>query len=413
MPKTLVSPCREIQASEQAASLDVLDSRFGFTPTPKLEVFLRGGHETPFVVVDLDVVAERYAALREALPIADVYYAVKANPAPEILRLLVSRGSSFDVASLAEIDMCLAAGATPGQLSYGNTIKKQRHIRAAYDKGVRLFAFDSDDELRKLMAETPGATLFCRILCNGDGADWPLSRKFGCELSEARRLLILAAEAGFEVGVSFHVGSQQRHLAAWDAALEDVAELALELALAGVALSLVNIGGGFPGRYTEETPEIGDYGTAILAALHRHQVPVHGRMTGASFPRIIAEPGRYMVADAGVLQTEVVLVSRKSEFDERRWVYLDVGKFGGLAETMDEAIRYRVRTAHDGQADGPVTLAGPTCDSADVLYEKTDYRLPLALDAGDRVEILSAGAYTTTYSAVGFNGFPPLRSFCV
>jgi ornithine decarboxylase len=125
------------------------------------------------------------------------------------------------------------------------------------------------------------------------------------------------------------------------------------------------------------------------------------------------EPGRYMVADAGVLRSEVVLVSRRSPEDEERWVYLDCGKFHGLAETMDEAIRYRLRTPHDGGPTGPVALAGPTCDSADVLYEKNAYHLPLALAEGDMVDILSTGAYTTTYSSVGFNGFPPLAEYCV
>ena len=114
-----------------------------------------------------------------------------------------------------------------------------------------------------------------------------------------------------------------------------------------------------------------------------------------------------------MIQAEVVLVSRKGGSDQRRWVYLDVGKFHGLAETMDEAIKYRLTTPHDGEATSPVVLAGPTCDSADILYEKADYRLPTALKAGDKVCILATGAYTTTYSAVAFNGFPPLASVCI
>ncbi len=126
---------------------------------------------------------------------------------------------------------------------------------------------------------------------------------------------------------------------------------------------------------------------------------------------MIAEPGRYLVADAGVMQTEVVLVARKAAYDEQRWVYLDVGMFGGLAETMGEAIRYRLRTPHDGGSTGPVVLAGPTCDSADILYQHYSYQLPLALEPGDRVDVLSAGAYTTTYSTVGFNGFAPLAAY--
>ena len=149
-------------------------------------------------------------------------------------------------------------------------------------------------------------------------------------------------------------------------------------------------------------PPIEAYGDAITLALQRR--------LGPDLPFVIAEPGRYLVADAGVLQTEVVLVARKSDYDEQRWVYLDVGMFGGLAEAMGEAIRYRMRTPHDGTECGPVVIAGPTCDSADILYQRHSYHLPLALQDGDRVDIVAAGAYTTTYSTVGFNGFAPLAA---
>ena len=146
-------------------------------------------------------------------------------------------------------------------------------------------------------------------------------------------------------------------------------------------------------------------GDAIRAALARH-------FAGETITTLV-EPGRGLVGDAGVIRAEVVLVSRKDDADETRWVYLDIGKFSGLAETMDEAIKYRFETPHDGAADGPVVLAGPSCDSADILYEHAGYRLPLALEVGDTVVILATGAYTTTYASVGFNGFPPLATVCV
>lgn len=389
-------------------------------PTRKLEAFLRANEqmnvlETPFVVVDLDVVAQRYDSLRAALPVADVFYAVKANPAPEILSLLVARGAHFDVASPAEIEMCLHAGASPSSISFGNTIKKARHIADAYGKGVRLFAFDAEDELRKLITHAPDATVFCRVLSDGEGADWPLSRKFGCEPEEALRLLRIAAAADMATGMSFHVGSQQRDLSAWDRSLAIVEHVASALATDGHYLSLVNLGGGFPGIYQDNMAPIEEYGEAINTAIADRL----GSIFADNMPRFLAEPGRYLVADAGVLRTEVVLVSRKHELDFKRWVYLDCGKFGGLAETMDEAIRYRLRTRYsqgpgvEFVPSGPVTIAGPTCDSADVLYDKSDYELPLALEAGDHVDFLSAGAYTTTYSAVAFNGFAPLAQVCI
>jgi ornithine decarboxylase len=373
-------------------------------PTARIEEFLASSDlPTPFVVVDLDVVVERYRQLAEALPMAEIFYAIKANPAPEILELLVRLGSSFDVASPAEVDMCLAAGADPARISYGNTVKKRRDIEYAYDHGVRLFAFDCDAELDKLVELAPEATLFCRVTTDGGGADWPLSRKFGCGPEMAMHLLVRAAEKGHAVGVSFHVGSQQRDPSAWDAALATVSDVFEQLRARDITPSLVNLGGGFPGHYVNEVPALETYGAVIRTAM--------AERLGDTPLRVLAEPGRYLLADAGVLQTEVVLVSRRSLDDDARWVYLDCGVYTGLTEALGESIKFRFRTPHDGGPTGPVCLAGPTCDSADILYEHADYQLPLALEAGDRVEVLSTGAYTTTYSTVGFNGFPALRDY--
>ncbi len=380
--------------------------------TAKIDAFLaQTDAATPFVVIDVDMVAERYEQLTEALPSARVYYAVKANPALPILERLNVLGSAFDVASPAEIDMCLAAGADPVHISYGNTIKKSRDIAYAAAKGVRRYTVDCIEELRKV-AELggEGASVCVRLRHDCGGADWPLSRKFGCDPTEVENLLVLATEMGMECGVSFHVGSQQRDLEAWNESLEIVALLMARSRRRGAEPTFVNLGGGFPGTYREGAPGIDAYGHAVRTALATWFPDSVG--PDATF-EVMVEPGRYMVADAGVLRAEVVLVSRRSPLDTERWVYLDCGKFHGLAETMDEAIRYRLRTPHDGTATGPVAIAGPTCDSADVLYEKSSYELPLALVEGDMVDILSAGAYTTTYSSVGFNGFAPLQEHFV
>ena len=372
----------------------------------KIETFLAERRpQTPCLVVDLDVVADNYRRLRSAVPRAGIYYAIKANPAPEILQLLAKLGSSFDTASVNEIDMALAAGAMADRLSYGNTIKKKADIEAAFKHGVRLYAFDSDGELGKIAEAAPGSRVFCRILTSGANADWPLSRKFGCDVEMARKLLLEAAKRGVAPhGVSFHVGSQQRDPAQWDAAVAEAAWLFRECEEKGVALSMLNIGGGFPTRYRKSLPAMQAYGAAIEDSLHRH--------FGNRIPDVIVEPGRQMVGSAGVIQTEVVLISKKSEADKKRWVYLDIGKFGGLAETMDEAIQYPIVSGRKG-APGPVVLAGPTCDSADILYEKADYKLPEDLAIGDKLEIRAAGAYTTTYAAVAFNGFEPMKTYCV
>jgi len=360
---------------------------------------------TPCLVLDLDVVEENYTALATALPDARIYYAVKANPAPHILELLVRLGSSFDTASVQEIDMVLAAGARPDCISYGNTIKKQIDIARAYERGVRLFAFDSIAELDKIAAAAPGSRVFCRILTSGEGAEWPLSRKFGCDVAMARDLLLRAAGKGVvPFGISFHVGSQQRDPNQWHAALAATAQLFRDLEAEGVELKMVNLGGGFPTRYRSDVPPTEAYGAAIFKALRTH--------FGNRIPETIVEPGRVMVGNAGVIESEVVLIAHKSADDDRRWVYLDVGKFGGLAETMDEAIQYPIHSHRTGLTER-VVLAGPSCDRADVLYERADYRLPVDLCIGDRLQIHATGAYTTTYASIGFNGFPPLQEYYI
>jgi ornithine decarboxylase len=373
--------------------------------TERIREFLRNRREDgPCLVVDLEVVRDNYLAFAKALPDTRVFYAVKANPSPEVLALLADLGSSFDTASVAEIEMVLAAGAGPDRISFGNTIKKERDIARAYELGVRLFAVDCAAEVDKIVRAAPGARVFCRILCDGAGAEWPLSRKFGCEPSLAVDVLEHAHRNGLEAyGVSFHVGSQQGNPQAWDQALAAAAQVFHSSAERGIHLSMVNLGGGFPAKYLKEMPAVEVYGNAIFQALRQH--------FGNAIPETIIEPGRGMVGDAGVIEAEVVLVSTKSQDETVRWVYLDIGKFGGLAETMDEAIRYPIRTPHDGDEVSDCIIAGPTCDSADVLYEKQPYALPVSLAIGDKVLIEGTGAYTTTYSAVAFNGFPPLRAY--
>jgi ornithine decarboxylase len=368
--------------------------------TPKVAAFLESSAlATPCLVLDLDVVAENYAALRAALPASKIYYAVKANPAAPILRLLAGMGSCFDAASIQEIEECLAAGASAGAISFGNTVKKPSAIAAAHAHGVPLYAFDSIEELRKIAAHAPGAKVYCRIAVNNIGADWPLSKKFGTTLDRAKQLMLEAPVLGLVPhGLSFHVGSQQTGTAAYEMAIAEVAMLFTDLKASGLELKMLNLGGGFPVRYRDDVPDTSSFGNAIMNAM----VTAFGN----DLPDMLIEPGRAMVGDAGVVAAEVILVCRRMAEDERRWVYLDIGRFGGLAETEGEAIRYRI-TGGNG-ATGPVVLAGPSCDGVDILYEKTPYRLPLDLEAGDRVLVHDTGAYVTSYASQNFNGFAPL-----
>ena len=375
--------------------------------TARIREFLKERTEDgPCLVLDIDVVRENYQNFAKALPDTKVFYAVKANPAPEILKLLVGLGCCFDVASLAETEAVLAAGAPPERVSYGNTIKKEREIATAFKLGVTLFAVDCEAEVENVARAAPGSRVICRIVCDGSGAEWPLSRKFGCEPVYAADILEFAHKQGLiPHGVSFHVGSQQHNIEAWDRALASTAAVFRACAERGIALTTVNLGGGFPARYVRKTPKLESYGKAIFRSLRKH--------FGNAVPETIVEPGRGLVGNAGMIEAEVVLIAKRSPEDEVRWVYLDIGKFHGLAETIDESIRYPIRTAKDRDDTAPCIIAGPTCDSVDVLYEKTPYPLPVSLAIGDKVLIEAAGAYTATYSSVGFNGYPPLRQYVI
>lgn len=356
--------------------------------------------DRPTLVLDTDAVASAYARLKTGLGRAQIHYAVKANPEPAILRELTALGSGFDAASRAEIEYCLAAGATPDRISFGNTVKRPADIAWAVAHGVSLFAADAEEELDKIAAQAPGARVYLRLRIDVSEADWPLSRKFGVPGDRVPALRAHARALGLRVvGLSFHVGSQTRRAVMWAPALDAVAEVWHAAQADGAGFTLLNIGGGFPAFYGDAVEPADLYGATVMQMVTDRFGDV---------PLVMAEPGRGLVAEAGAIAAEVLLVSQKSDDDLHRWVYLDIGKFSGLAETMDEAIRYQFLTRHGDAATGPCILAGPSCDSADVLYEQRPVQLPLDLAAGDRIVIRHCGAYTSTYASVGFNGFPPL-----
>ena len=375
--------------------------------TGGIDGFLAGHRpETPCIVIDLDIVRAQYHALRDVFQEAAIFYAVKANPAAEVIAALAELGCNFDLASAGEIHRCHSLGIGAERLSFGNTIKREAEIADAHARGIDLFAFDSIAEFQKLCRAAPGARVYCRLLVDGRGAEWPLSRKFGCAAEMAIDLLLRARTLGLRpVGVSFHVGSQQTDPQQWSPAIANAARVFHGCARNGLDLDLLNLGGGFPAHYRTPVPSIAAYAGAIDGAIARH--------FGAGRPRLLIEPGRYIVGDAGILRSQVLLVARKSHHAQRRWVYIDAGRYNGLPETFGERIHYRVRTPHDGGPCEAVILAGPTCDSTDLIYQHSDCRLPLDLAIGDPLDFLSAGAYTASYASVEFNGFPPLRTYYI
>jgi ornithine decarboxylase len=375
---------------------------------------------TPCLVVDTEVVRERVRAFATEFPHAALRYAVKANPEPAVLEAVLAAGGGFDVASPAEIEACLAVGAKPETLSYGNPVKKAADIAFADAHGVRDFTTDSGTDVANLARFAPGATVSVRLATEGPPSVTPFGQKFGCEPAAATDLVRHAAELGLDVaGLAFHTGSQQPDSGAWEAGISAAAKIFAALdpgdmrgredtedtedtgGTGGIRLRRLNLGGGFAVAYRDPVPTLAGYATAISAALEGH-FPFHR-------PEIVLEPGRAVVAEAGLIRAEVVLVAQRSG---RRWVYLDIGRYNGLAETENEAITYRV-IAPGGEPRGPVVLAGPTCDGDDVIYQHTPYELPLSLRVGDRVDIPDTGAYTASYSSVSFNGIGPLRTYCL
>ena len=369
----------------------------------KLEQYIRDNtFERPTLVLDIDQVEKNYRALKRGMPKAHIHYAVKSNPHPKILKKLAKLGCKFDAASMGEIQMCLDAGALPEHISFGNTIKRPQDIEWAWSKGITLFAADAEEELEKLSRFAPRCNVFIRVLVSSTEAEWPLSRKFGCSSSYVIPLLDYARDLGLKnVGLSFHVGSQTRHPYMWYDCLDMVAAIWQNAKDEKHDLWLLNIGGGFPAYYGVDVTDPENYGAELMHAIQE-------RFEDVSY--IMAEPGRGMVGSAGAMAAEVLLVSRKTPGDPVRWVYLNVGRFSGLAEVEEEAIKYQfiVPSREDEDTSGCI-VAGPTCDSADILYEKNKVEFPVDLAAGDKVIIKTCGAYTSTYSTVAFNGFPPLE----
>ena len=349
--------------------------------------------ESPYLTIDLDRVRENLQTFRAALPNAQIRYAVKANPAEPILRLLAAEGVAFDVASVGEIDACDSAGIDGRLLAFGNTIRKPAQTAVAASRGVRRFTFDTEQGVTAIAEHAAAASVECRIAPPFPASVTPFGHKFGCAPEEAARLLNRARRLGLRPeGVSFHVGSQQLEPSAWEMGVRCAAPIFDALG----DLTTINVGGGFPVAYAASVPALEDISDALESALTRY--------FGAHPPQLVVEPGRVIVGSAGTIRCEVVAL--RTGTDGRRWVYLDIGRYGGLAETENEYIRYRLRTDRDADPVDDAVIAGPTCDGDDVLYQR--YPLPVTLCPGDRVEILAAGAYTASYASADFNGFPPL-----
>ncbi|MGW1991444.1 ornithine decarboxylase [Embleya sp. NPDC001921] len=364
-----------------------------------LQSHVRGlGPAESHVALDVSAAGAKLTEVSAVFAGVRIQYAVKANPHPALLRSFAAHGIGFDVASVAEVDLCLDAGVDAERLTYGNPIRSTRDTAQAYARGVRLFSLDGAEEARRLGVPAPGAGVLIRVAVEPALA----TRKFGCLPDEAPAIASAAARAGLDVaGLTLHIGTQQRDPHAWDSAVASAARAWESLRRMGLNLRILNLGGGLPAPDRRPVPPLADFATAIRAAVARgfDQPPAE----------VVMDPGRALAAEAAVLCTCVHAVAIRG--DALRWVFLGAGIWNaGLVDNRNGTIEYPV-TAPDFAPGDPVSdvlLGGPTCDGADVLRGSEPYRLPSALREGDRIAVWSVGAYSTTTAAVGFNGLAPL-----
>lgn len=349
----------------------------------------RQKYHRPFLIVDTALVRGKVRRFRAAMPRVRPHYAVKANPDRRVLKVLAQEGTGFEIASTAELDLLLGLGVPAAEVFYSNPVKSRESIAYAAAKGVEWFVVDSVDEVRRVHEIKPDARQYLRIATPNIGSDWPLSGKFGAGAGDAREIIALAARLGADLaGLTFHVGSQCRNPQNWRVALEKSRALFDVMLKAGLRPQLLDIGGGYPVRHVKPIPSIETIGEVVNEGLKAFPDDV----------QVIAEPGRYLVSDAGYFVCRVLGTATRAG---KRWMHWDAGLFGGVIESS-EGLRYRIRTERSGP-DVPWTVAGPTCDSVDIVMREEP--LPSDLQEGDFVYIRNAGAYTTAYASQ-FNGFP-------
>lgn len=356
--------------------------------------------KTPYLEIDLDKVGEAYVKLQKHLSGIEIYYAMKCNPNPEILKTVLGCGGQFEISSANEMKKAIDVGADPKKILFSNPIKTLEDIKSAYKAGVEYFAFDSYSEIDKLTEGAPGAKVYVRISIPVRKSAVASEGKFGVSIEHARDLIIYAKKCGLEpYGITFHVGSQMLDYKSWDCAIRHSAKLINILEKDHIHLTFLDIGGGFPVCYDDvRRDNLDRIGSSTLKALERY-IPKD--------VRVIAEPGRYMVANSGIMVSTVI---GKAERFGKKWLHLDVGAFNGFMESLEtlNKLIFPVYDSKQSDSKDVFNLTGPTCDSQDTIL--FDVPISSNIEIGDKVYFEYAGAYTTTYTKE-FNGFPNPKTY--
>jgi len=377
--------------SGSAAKHSALELEVGEDPFAEDSVRrLVARYGSPLLIVDAERIRRQYRRLAAALPGVELHYALKPLPHPAVIDVLRAEGASFDLATSGEVDLVRRLGVDPLRCIHTHPIKRDADIRTALAFGVNTFVVDNPDELRKFVTYRGRATLLIRVAFRSPDALVDLSRKFGCDPQAVPGLLTLAEELRLEVsGLSFHVGSQVSSPGMHVRAVDVCAQLMEAAAARGIALRTLDIGGGFPVDYGEPSISIEDFCAPLVVAL----AALPGGM------RILAEPGRFIAAPAAI---GVASIMGRALRDGRWWYYLDDGVYGSYNGRLFDHCTYPLEVPGRTGELFPSVLAGPTCDSIDVIEESID--LP-ALEVGDLVVGRMMGAYTWA-SASEFNFFP-------
>ena len=346
---------------------------------------------SPLLIVDCERVRTQYRRLAKALPGVDLHYALKPLPHPAVVRTIAAMGGFMDLATTGEVQLVTRLGIDPERCIHTHPIKRDKDIRNALQAGVRVFVADNPDELRKFKPFRGEAELLLRVSFRSPGAVSDLSRKFGCDPEAALELARLAAKLGITVrGFSFHVGSQAPQSLKHVEAIEACGGLIRQARREKLGrFDVLDIGGGFPIDYTQPMPDIGRFCAPIRKAI-------------AGLPkrlRLIAEPGRFISGPSAI---GVASVMGRAEREGHWWYYLDDGLYGSWNGQLYDHARYPIESLKQGGELYPSVLAGPTCDSIDVIAE--NLMLP-KLKTGDLIMGRAMGAYTWA-SASEFNFFP-------
>ncbi len=350
---------------------------------------LLNGYHKPFLLVDSSIIRHKARRFKAALPRVHPHYAVKANPDRRVIETMIEENVSFEIASSTELDLLLALGVPAAEIFYSNPVKSRAYLEYAASKGVEWYVLDSAEELRKIVSVKADAKMYLRIDTPNIGSDWPLAGKFGTHLTDIKEIITEATTLNADLaGVTFHVGSQCRNPQNWRVGIERAIKVFSDMRTAGLNPRLLNIGGGYPVRHTKPIPSIDVIADVINEAINH--LPKH--------IRIIAEPGRYLVSDSAYFVCRVVGTATRNG---KRWMYWDAGMFGGVIE-VTEGLHYEILTDRKG-SNISWSIAGPTCDSVDVLMQEV--LLPHDIQEDDFIYIPNAGAYTTAYAS-NFNGFP-------